>query len=65
MLKVMENGEIAIENKSVMEISEYARHRLSLLPGEHKRFENPHIYKVGISENLYKLREQLIEEYKQ
>ena len=57
----MENGEIRIENKSVQEISDYRRSRLSLLPNEHKRFENPHTYKVGISKELANLRNNLIE----
>jgi nicotinate phosphoribosyltransferase len=58
---VMENGEIKIENRSVKELSAYVLKRLSLLPDEHKRFENPHIYKVGISNKLRELRDNLIE----
>ena len=58
---VMENGDIIIKYRSVKEISEYVTERLSLLPDEHKRFENPHIYKIGISKNLLELRNQLIE----
>ena len=57
----MKNGEIKIGNKSVQEISEYRKHRLSLLPDEHKRFENPHTYKVGISKKLANLRNNLVE----
>lgn len=63
--KVMEKGEIKIENKSVKEISEYVKHRLTLLPEEHKRFENPHLYKIGISTKLFELRIKLIEEFHQ
>jgi len=58
----MEDGEIKIENKSVQEISEYRKYRLTLLPEEHKRFENPHIYKVGISKKLSDMKNRLIEE---
>ena len=58
----MENGNIKIKNRNVVEISEYVKHRLSLLPEEHKRFENPHIYKIGISKKLTDLRNKLIEE---
>jgi len=60
--QVMENGEIIINNRSVKEISEYVKSRLSLLPDEHKRFENPHIYKVGISKKLSELRNKLVTE---
>jgi len=61
--KVMDKGEIKIKNFSVKESSEYARERLGLLPDEHKRFENPHIYKVGISEKLFKLRDKLMQKF--
>ena len=57
---MMKNGEIKIDNKSVKEISEYRKYRLSLLPDEHKRFENPHTYKIGISKKLGDLRNSLI-----
>ena len=58
--KVVENGETKIKNESVYDISQYAKRRLELLPEEHKRFENPHIYKVGISKKLLNLKDELI-----
>ncbi len=63
--KVMDNGGIKINNYSVKEISEYVRERLELLPDEHKRFENPHIYKVGISKKLFELRNKLMQKFYQ
>ena len=63
--KVMDKGDIKIKNYSVKEISEYVKERLELLPVEHKRFENPHIYKVGISEKLFELRNNLIQKFYQ
>lgn len=45
---------------SVKEASVYARERLAVLPPEHRRFENPHTYKVGLSENLHALRDDLL-----
>ena len=63
MIKAMEKGEIKIKNYRVKEISEYVRERLSLLPEEHKRFEYPHIYKVGISEKLFELRDKLMKKF--
>ncbi len=59
--KVMEKGKIIIDRRKTSEIAEYARNRLKQLPDEHKRFENPHIYKVGISRKLMDLRSELIE----
>lgn len=63
--KVMENGEILIEKRSLKEISEYSITRLSELPIEYKRFNNPHIYKIGISELLRDEREKLIRSSKE
>ncbi|WP_321299572.1 nicotinate phosphoribosyltransferase [Marinifilum fragile] len=58
--KVMEKGEILIENKTPGEINAYLKQRFNQLPDEHKRFISPHIYKVGISENLLDLRDGML-----
>lgn len=63
--KVMENGEVLIDKRNLKEISEYSLTRLSELPIEYKRFNNPHIYKIGISELLREEREKLIKSSKQ
>ena len=60
----MENGKIVSEQPTLTEIANYCQQRLRLLPDEHKRFHNPHIYKVGISENLRDERNQLRNRYK-
>jgi len=62
--KVMENGERLSGPVTLPEIAEYSRERLRKLPGEYKRFDNPHVYKVGLSERLMKERDRLIEENK-
>jgi nicotinate phosphoribosyltransferase len=56
--KVMENGKI-LSSSTVHESAAYCKERLALLPEEHKRFEYPHIYKVGISKKLQDLRNEL------
>ncbi len=61
--KVMENGEIIMPFKSVPSIAKFVRERLSMLPPEHKRFENPHIYKVGLSKKLLNLRDSMVKQY--
>lgn len=63
--QVMNNGEIIMEKKSVNEIASYVEFRFSQLPDEHKRFEFPHIYKVGISSKLLELRDNLIRKNKE
>lgn len=60
--KVSENGNVLIGNKSIQEISDYRKYRVSQLPVEYKRFEFPHIYKVGLSNNLKILRDKTITE---
>ena len=58
--KAMDKGKICILKKSPEQISQFVKERLEKLPDEHKRFENPHIYKVGISEKLMKVRNEIV-----
>jgi nicotinate phosphoribosyltransferase len=62
--KVMENGKRVVQKNDAIQVAAYAKERLALLPEEHKRFNNPHIYKIGISETLHKLRNDLRKHYK-
>ncbi len=57
---VMESGRPLERKAKPEDISDYARKRLSQLPPEHKRFENPHIYRVGLSQRLLDLRTELV-----
>ncbi|MGW1454168.1 nicotinate phosphoribosyltransferase [Salegentibacter agarivorans] len=61
---VMENGKNKLEKKSLQEIAAYSKDRLAELSIEYKRFNNPHIYKVGISEALKAERDKLIASFK-
>lgn len=65
MVKVMEKGKRLKVESDVEAIAAYARERLALLPPEHKRFEYPHVYKVGLSQKLLTLRNDLIHQYRQ
>jgi putative nicotinate phosphoribosyltransferase len=62
--KVTGNGLRLINARSLPEIAQYSRQRLEKLPEEYKRFDNPHIYKVGISTKLQAERDRLIDEFK-
>ena len=62
--KVMENGVRLHSPKTLAEIAYYSRDRLEKLPEEYKRFDNPHIYKVGISKRLQTERDRLIDKFK-
>ena len=57
--KWMDRGELVAEPQKPQEASHYARERLSCLSAEHKRFEFPHTYKVGVSEKLMALRSEM------
>ena len=61
---VMENGKSLLENDKPEDVAQFVQKRLQQLPEEHKRFNNPHIYKVGISEPLHQLRTDLRKKYK-
>jgi nicotinate phosphoribosyltransferase len=62
---VMVRGKIVYDPPSLSQTVQYVRDRLAMLPSEYKRFENPHIYKVGISTRLKNLRDGLIARHKQ
>ncbi|MBS0010636.1 MAG: nicotinate phosphoribosyltransferase, partial [Bacteroidales bacterium] len=58
MSGVMKKGNI-LALKSLEEAAGYAEKRLAQVPEETKRFDNPHIYKVGIGKELMDLRNNL------
>ena len=61
---VMEDHKRTTKKISIQELKAFSKERLSKLPPEYKRFFNPHIYKVGISEELRNERDSLIAEHK-
>ncbi len=63
--RVMEEGERTAEPRSVQEVADYSRERLALLPPEHKRFANPHLYKVGLSTQLKEERDRLVQAHRE
>ncbi|MDT8401354.1 MAG: nicotinate phosphoribosyltransferase [Bacteroidales bacterium] len=56
--KVMDKGKI-LTCMSLDESAKYAAERLAQVAAETKRFDNPHIYKVGIGKELMDLRNNL------
>ncbi|RNI37415.1 nicotinate phosphoribosyltransferase [Hanamia caeni] len=62
--KIMENGHSLLEKYEPEDIAAFVKKRMRQLPDEHKRFNNPHIYKVGVSAPLHKLRSDLRKRYK-
>ncbi len=62
--KVMADGKRLSEPRPLDDIAAYARRRLEKLPEEYKRFDNPHVYKIGLSDRLKAERDRLIEQHK-
>ena len=60
LYKVLDSGKRITVSRKPGEIARYVLERLNQLPEEHKRFENPHAYKVGISEKLLVLRDKIV-----
>ena len=61
---VIVNGERTTEPQSVQEIAAFSQAQLRQLPEEFKRFENPHLYKIGLSKALQDERDQLVQEHR-
>ncbi|AHE67022.1 nicotinate phosphoribosyltransferase [Legionella oakridgensis] len=62
--QVVKNGKRTEKPKSLKEIAHFSQDRLKLLPKEFKRFDDPSVYKIGISEQLKTIRDQLIHIHK-
>lgn len=57
--KIVKDGNLVYKFPPLGEIRNKTKKNLKLLPPEYKRLINPHIYPVGISENLKKLKDKL------
>ena len=64
-VKHMEEGNQLHKPLPILVLREKVAENLSMLPPEHKRFDYPHIYKVGITEKISQLRNELLQPYRQ
>lgn len=60
LVPVLRAGELAYQTPSLSEVRERAAAQLAELDPSHKRFLNPHTYKVGIESGLSQRRHDLI-----
>ena len=60
---VMKEGR-PVKEWSIGDSSSYVKERLKTLAPEHQRYENPHVYKVGISDKLLHMRSEIVESFK-
>ena len=59
---IIRNGKLVYEMPKLAEIKEYAKKDLDSFWDEYKRLDKPHVYKVDLSEGLYELKKNMLEE---
>ena len=60
LVPIFVNGECVYESPSTEEIREYCKDQIAHLWDEVKRFENPHIYYVDLSQKLWNLKQKML-----
>ena len=60
---IFKNGECVYESRPIKEIRYYCAEQVDELWEEVLRFENPHKYYVDLSEKLWNVKHQLLEDY--
>lgn len=63
LVPVFLNGKQVYSPPPLVETREHAMREIERLEPEYKRFANPHIYKVSLSETLYRTKKRLIDYY--
>jgi len=62
---IFKKGKLTYKLPEILQIRERVRQQLGALDKTHKRLVNPHLYPVGLEENLHNLRMELILKAKQ
>jgi len=60
MVPVFKEGRLVYDTPSLKNIKDHAKEELESLEAETKRFINPHIYKVSLSDGLYQVKKRLL-----
>lgn len=60
--KIFEGGKLVYDLPDIEEIRKYCKQEVESLWDEYKRFDNPHIYKVDLSEKLWTLKRNMLNE---
>ena len=63
LVQLFEKGKCIYESPDVHELKKYCAEQIDKLWDEVKRFENPHKYYVDLSPKLWKMKEELLEQY--
>ena len=62
LVPIFEKGKCVYESPSLKEIKKYCAEQVDTLWDEMKRFEYPHRYYVDLSEKLWNIRSELLNE---
>lgn len=60
LVPVFRNGELVYQLPTLKEIQDYCKEQVNLLWDEVKRFDNPHVYYVDLSDELWNIKEDLL-----
>jgi nicotinate phosphoribosyltransferase len=63
MIPVYKDGNQVYDPPSLKQIKKNAEEELESLEAETKRFINPHIYKVSLSDRLHQIKKRLLTEH--
>ena len=63
MVPLFEKGKCVYQSPDVHELKRFCAEQVKKLWDEVKRFENPHKYYVDLSPKLWKMKEELLEQY--
>ena len=61
--QIFKNGECVYESPDLDEIKKYCKQQIKTLWDEVKRFENPHVYYVDLSLDLWKTKQNLLSSF--
>lgn len=59
-IKAVENGKLAYNTPSIKEIADYAKKETETFWDEYKQLDQPHIFKVDLSDGLYALKTDML-----
>lgn len=63
LVPIFRKGKRVYELPSLVEIQEYCKKEMGTLWAEYKRITKPHVYKVDLSDELYNLKQKLLQQY--
>ena len=61
-VKIIDNGKLCYDLPQLKDIAKYAKEEISTFWEEYTRIDNPHIYKVDLSDGLYELKTSMIKQ---